>query len=348
MAVLGALPVVYLVILSPPAVAAPGVVVLLQPTPASAGVRRCMTRIRDELTTDGLNVTILDRGPSNDPFSVAEALGRERGSLATITLMGDPDRGPAELWIVDRIAGHGAVRRIVAPTDELARVPEILAVRALEILRASALELLVLSNRAASDQAKAAPTVVSPAPVSSPVRAPVRSDEEVGFAIETGVSLLQSVGGPGLAVVPLVRFQIQSTRAWFARLSLAGLGTQPRVEAAQGSARVGHELALIEVGAAFRRDKRVRPVVSVGAGALRVTVDGDGSWPYEGRRGGHWATAVGGAAGIMAKISAQLSLAVELHVLWAAPYPVVRFSGADAATVGRPAVFAAITLGAWL
>ena len=111
---------------------------------------------------------------------------------------------------------------------------------------------------------------------------------------------------------------------------------------------MGHDLALIEGGAAFRRDKRVRPIVTLGVGTLRVTVDGNGSWPYEGRLGGRWAALVGGAAGIMTSIAGQFSLALELHLLWAAPYPVIRFAGADAATIGRPALWATLTLVAWL
>ena len=44
----------------------------------------------------------------------------------------------------------------------------------------------------------------------------------------------------------------------------------------------------------------------------------------------------------------ELALAFELHAFLAFPHPVVRFVDDDAATIGRPALMASLTLVAWL
>jgi hypothetical protein len=334
-----------LLALSSSVVAAPAIVVLLQPSSASPGVRRCLTRIRNELMAGGLVVAVADRSAADDPFSVAEAVNRERGerrSNATIALLGDPDVGPVELWIVDRIVNPGAVHRIVAPTDDPSRIPEILAVRALEALRASALALLVESNR--PPVVPMNPAMVGEPPADGPL--PPAGGGRVG--VETGLSMLESAGGPGLAVMPLVRMRLRSAGAPFLRLGLAGLGRQPRVGAAQGSARVDHGLALIEGGAWFRPQRSLHPVVSVGAGILRVSVDGDGLWPYQSSGGERWSALFDVGAGFAAPVAPRLSLSLEVHGVWAAPHPVVRFAGVDSATVARPGVFVALSLIAWL
>ena len=64
------------------------------------------------------------------------------GSIATITLVGDPDDGDAELWIVDGVPwGRVVVRRLLVPAGAGTHDDEVLAIRTLEFLRASALEL---------------------------------------------------------------------------------------------------------------------------------------------------------------------------------------------------------------
>ncbi|HZL17459.1 MAG TPA: hypothetical protein VFG23_06910 [Polyangia bacterium] len=320
--------------------AASGLVVLIEPSVATSGERRCLTRIREELLAGGFEVALVDPGPSADPISIAGAIQRQRGSVATIALLGDPELGPSELWILDRVGEQPEVRRIAAPTDDPAHVPEVLAIRTIELLRASALKLLVESNRPPVVVAAApTPVVVPPSPPPEPPPA---------LGLEVGLALLESLGGPGPAALPTARLRLALRAPLFVGLTLAGLGSRPRVTTSQGSADVAQDLGLVEVGLAFRRQRRVSPFITLGGGALHVGSAGAGIYPYRGIDDSRWAGLVEGGVGLAVAFDGRLAMAFELQAALAAPHPVVRFSGADAATIGRPALIATWTLMTWL
>jgi hypothetical protein len=326
-----------------PAHAVPGRIVLLQPSAASAGARRCLTLIHDELVAGGFAVAVVDLGPSQDPVSLAEAMRRQQGAVATIGLLGDPSSGRAELWILDNIGGSAEVRRIPAPSDDPERVAEVLAIRTVEVLRASALKLLIESNRPppAPAPARTAQIAVAPPPVAAPAARRT-------VAIETGVSLLVSPGQLDAATVPVARLRVVVAGPAMARLTVAGFGTRPSVDTARGTASIAQALGLVEIGLVFFRDRRVQPAVSVGAGVLRASSDAQGSFPYLGQRDVRWAALFDAGAGLVAPLGGQLALALEAHLMLAAPHPVVRFADLDAATIGRPAAWTTLTLVAWL
>jgi len=64
---------------------------------------------------------------------------------------------------------------------------------------------------------------------------------------------------------------------------------------------------------------------------------------YRGIEDSRWAALVDGGLGLLAQVGARVALAFEIHASLAAPHPVVRFSGSDAATIGRPALMATWT-----
>src|SRR5438552_997153 len=204
-----------------------GRVALLDQIGASPSARHCLTRIREELTAGGFEVSVVDPGPLVDPVSIAATMQRQQGTIATIALLGDPDHPGAELWILDRIGSTADVRRIPAPTDDPDHLPEVLAIRAIEVLKASALQVLVETTR---------PVPEAPPPVVvARKEAPSRPPETIGtFGLEAGVSAVECVRGPGPAVGRLglgrAPLNDSSFGSLFARLTLAGLGTRPRVE----------------------------------------------------------------------------------------------------------------------
>ena len=268
---------------------------------------------------------------------------RQQGAVATIGLLGDPSAGPAELWILDNIGGSAEVRRIPAPTDDAERVAEVLAIRTVEVLRASALKLLIESSRAPSAPASppTAHIVAAPPPVGHRRRR-ARSRSK------PGLSLLVSPGQLDAAAIPVARLRVAVAGPAVARLTVAGLGTRPSVETARGAASIAQALGLVEVGLVFRRDRRVQPALSLGAGVLRASSDAQGSFPYLGQRDVRWAALFDAGAGVVTPLGGRLALALEAHVMLAAPYPVVRFADLDAATIARPAAWTTLTLVAWL
>jgi hypothetical protein len=321
------------------ATAAPDVVILLQPSGASAGQRRCLTRIRQELLSSGFSVTIVDPGPETDPSSLADAVQHQPHSAATIALVGDPTLGVAELWILDRTGIRAAVRRITAPAEDPEHAAEVMAIRTIEVLRASALQRLVDSSEAHTPAPTCPPTL--------PVVAVVPKDRSAS-AVELGLAVLDNLGGPGPALIPIARLRAQLSDSFFARVTLEGLGTHPRVHAIEGSAEIDQTFGIVEIGATFRQDRRLEPFVTLGGGALHVAASGEGIYPFTGIDQSRWVASVDLGVGIMAVIRKGWALSFEVHTLIVAPHPVVQFSGIAAGTIGGPALAAAWSVVTWL
>ena len=153
---------------------------------------------------------------------------RQQGAVATIALLGNPETGRSELWILDQIGGAAEVRRIPAPAEEPERAAEVLAIRTMELLRASALKWLVESSRAAARPS-------TPAVEASPaVNLPATPTQTVG--IETGLSVLYSVGGLAPAAVPVGRLRVSIAESLF----VAPVRGRPRnASARRVRARIG-------------------------------------------------------------------------------------------------------------
>ncbi len=218
-----------------------------------------------------------------------------------------------------------------------------LAIRTLEFLRASALEL---ARRAppTPGPAKAAPAAgEAPAlAVAAPAPRPAAPSRPLSF--ELGVCLLESSLSLGPAVLPVVRLRAGLPSVLEARATAAGLGTRPRVNNAEGSATIDSSFALLELRAAFRRGRAVRPVVGLGGGALYVEVDGTGNWPYGGLASHSWSALFDVSAGLTVALGHRFALALEEHAQLAAKYPSVQFSGQEAARLAHPALLTSLTL----
>jgi len=317
-----------------------GRVTLLDSAGSGPAARDCLTRIRAELVAGGFEVSLVDAGPHADPISIAEVMEQQQGAIATVALVGEPGQAGAELWILDRIGSAPEVRRVSAAREDREHLPEVLAIRTIEILRASALKLLVESTRPATP-----PVVAETQPAAAPPPAPPRPGT---FGLEAGISLLDSVGGAGTATLPLGRLRARLGDWMFARLAVAGLGTRPRVETAAGSASINQSLGLVELALALRPGRRLRPTFTLGGGAFYFESDGVGTSPFRGVRMARFTGAADAGVGLLTNVTHDVSLAFEVHGLLALPHPKVRFFDTEAATLGFPALFASLTMMAWL
>jgi hypothetical protein len=334
-------------------VAAGGRVQVLQSNVISPRARRCVTRLREELTAGGFQVAISEFGAGGDALWMVDPPSPRDGSLATITLIGNPDEGPAELWIVDGVAGgRAAVRRLLVPAGSTTHDDEVLAIRTLEFLRASALELArggtaipvsTPTPTPAPPSSALPPSVVAPEPPRPAV--PLGPDGAPGaLSFELGLSLFETSRSLGPAFLPLARLRAELVSVLETRITLAGLGTRPQVTKPEGTASVDHTFGLVELRTTFRQGRAVRPAVGLGGGVLLVQVDGAGNGPYEGRRGHAWAGLFDLSAGLTLAVGRRIALAVEAHGQVAGPSPTVQFYGREAARIGRPALLTSLTL----
>jgi hypothetical protein len=321
-----------------------GRVQLLQSSMTSPRARRCLTRIREELAAGGFDVVINEFGADNDALWSSESAG-PRDSLATITLVGNPDDGAAELWIVDGGRGErAAIRRLLLPAGAGTHEEEVLAVRTLEFLRARALELAQAGPPPPAQAAAPIKETVSPSLPPPATAPPEEALPAARVALELGAGLLESSRALGPAYVPFLGVRTSWLSVLEVRLSVAAFGSRPRVTSQERSAAVRQSFGLLEVRAAFRRGHIVRPCVGIGGGALLVQVDGAGNAAYDGLRGQQWAGFIDAGGGLTFVLGHRLALSLEGHVHVATPYPVIQFAGAEAARLGRPAFLGALTL----
>ena len=328
-----------LVLADPPRSA--GVVILLQPTTASPAARRSIARIRNELLADRFQVVLVDSNFAGETGPIIEKAARDFGADTILTLLGDPETGESELWVIERSGGRLAVRQTMVAVSDPGRMPDVLSTRALELLRATALELSIETTTAPLPQ-KAPDTAVAglPRPTGSP-----RPPSERGIlTIDAGIAMFESLDGPSPAVAPVGRVQLRLNDRLMARLSFSGLGSHPRIETRYGSAELSQTIGLVEVGAKFRSGKHVQPMLSVGAGILNVSMVGDGRPPYEGREGNQWSAVFDAGVGGALTLRPRVALATELHVFLASPHPEVRFLGVRTATIGYPSFALLLTL----
>jgi hypothetical protein len=127
-------------------------VILLSPPAAPPMVGEALVRLRSELMLEGFDAEVTQQ-PLGAPSEVRATLERIAPTLtaaatALVAVVPGPEPTAAELWVVDRLTGKTVVRRVRAdPKAAAARAAEVLSVRAVELLRASFLELAITAAR---------------------------------------------------------------------------------------------------------------------------------------------------------------------------------------------------------
>lgn len=310
-------------------------VVLVRPAGHDVIVREAITRIRGELVADGFQVSVVAAAPGATRDALLISAVRERAPAATIGLFLNVDASSAELWIVDRLTNKTVVRSVELNDSVAGHAPEVLARRSVELLRASLLEIVVDARPVAPERAaaRAQASTWAARPLEPP---PPR------WAAEAGAQVL-GVSGIGSAVMPIGRVRFTLNQRLGARLSLAGLGTRPRVESARGSAAVNQGLGLLELVADILPRGRLTPSISLGAGAYHIGIEGNATTPYVGQSGDRWVFATDAGAGLAFALSPSFGLALESHATLVTPYPVIRFLDERSVSVKNPLLSAALT-----
>jgi hypothetical protein len=262
------------------------------------------------------------------------AAERDSGS-ATVGLFLSSDGRSAEVWVVDRLTGKTVVRRVGTASESPERLAEVLAVRAVELLRASLLEL-------AMEERGSTPPAAPPASGDTVRRAtrwaarPLRP--RVLWAVEVGGGVAWSPGQvkPAVAVGGGLRFEL--ARPLVARLRFVGTATRPRIEGPEGSATVQQSAGIVDLVVRPWPSWPLHPTFSAGAGVLYSQVDGEAAWPYRGLHHGVWAFTSDAGLGCAWRVTPGLEILAEAHAELAMPHPVIRFADREVTTLGRPSL----------
>jgi hypothetical protein len=315
----------------------PSRVALVRSSSSDRVLHEATTRVRAELVAAGFEVVEVDRAPGDPRSEVEEAALDTSSSFATIAMSRAANGAFADVWISDRLTGKTVVRRLEVGSDENATA--VLAIRTLELLRASLLE--VATKGPPAEPPMSAPNDVmrwiAPALPAAPPAPPFR-----GPALGLGVLALHGLRGIGLAVGPTAGFSY-GFGPWFARVTLAGPLFGPDLQTPAGSATVRQQLAALAIGWA----SVPRPVgvyAWVGAGGFDLHTEGSASAPYRATSGDVVSLLTTAGLGALVQIAPRVGLTLEGTALFLDPQPIVVIAGRDAGSAGVPSLGASLGL----
>ncbi len=310
----------------------------------TAGDQRIANRVNAELSALGFEVELVDPVQSNE-LRTLERIATEHEAVAG--LRASPSKTGIELWIADPATGATAFEEVV--TVASGRNDELLALRAVEVLRARLLKLGVHSDPS--------PPPNSPSPSPSPPSPPeyqLVQQNEVPLApalepsparlwADLGLSYTYS-GGP-LSNNESAR--LGATLAPDPRWSVAGFALLPirtaEVSTDLGTARLGATLFALALDGYFER-QWLQGSFGAGTALALLRVRGEASAPYQGQSESLATALPFLRLGVAASLTSQLRLRAELLAGLSAPATILRIADSEAATWGRPLLVGSLSL----
>lgn len=289
---------------------------------------RGLARLRAELDALGLEVVEMELDPENRSPTALDDLARKVGAFAAVRLV--PSVNGAEVWVADRITGKTVLREVVVGRHQTA--DDIVALRAVELLRVSLLELRMPR---AEPQPEVAARVQELVPATEPATYPFEAT--VGPAVSTSPGGLTAALQGFLAL----RYNLPELLAIEAFAMLPTFST--RIGTDQGQADVS--IGMAGLGLQLRLSERtIRTRVGAGAAAVLLRMNGSPNPPYQGRSDSIVSGAPFVSFGLARDLGPSLALGAEVIAGAAVPRPVIEFAGGQVATWGRPFACAALTL----
>ncbi len=297
------------------------VIVLLSPSQAGEAEQETLTRLAAELKAAGFSVVRAERRGSELRASLEQAV-EESGAAAAIAIETTRRGAGVEVWVTDRATGKLSVR----PVERLRETPATLAIRAVELLRASLLELA----HPAPSQTLPAPSAAA-ATLTSPVEGPRHR-----FAVEAGVATLLAVDPVLPAVAPELRLLYTSPLGLGARLTFIGPSAGPALEGVLGEAELRQVVATVD--ATFQLEIAAPLSFRLGAGLGLFHVEADGVLRDRARERGGSSSALLTELGAGLALTAHRHVAIHLDVLAAAAFPRITIEMGDerVGRLGRP------------
>jgi hypothetical protein len=314
-------------------------VVVARPASADAVTVEALARVTGELKAAGFETVSILVEPGVDERTTVETIGRDVNPVAAFAIFPGPKssgQATAEIWVSDRQKGTATVQRMRVDPQDADRSAAVLAVYAVELLKASLVELWVPeARRKVEPPPPPPPTDVAPAYG--------RPYALAGFGLELAGGVLAHAGGLDPTWTPTLRVSFGGARGLGVRIGVTAGGQRSSVANGAGSARLSHQLATVQALYAFRPGSRVQPFLAAGAGAYRIGVSGvsavQPAWLDRSTQG--WSAAIDAAAGLTIALGEHIALIASAEALLLLPHPVIdlgRGSDARVGQAGRPAL----------
>jgi hypothetical protein len=296
---------------------------------------RVALRIRAELRALHFEVEDADLGPGPPAREPLAEAARTRGAVAAVRLV--PSGAGVEVWIVDRITGKTVLREIIADDPRSPSASATIALRVVELLRASLMELD--APRAPPGEVTppaAAREMIAPARPAPPVAAPPAPPRSLA-SLELGPALLLSPGGvrPEGALLAAAHLFPQG------RLGASLFVIAPAIPGSAAGPEGTASLHLGFLGVGLRAllaspEARWAPSIGAGFSALWVRYLGKPANGYVGFSGDVFTAAPYLRAGTSVAITPRFRLRADVLGGAALRRPMVRFGDRLAAVWGAP------------
>jgi hypothetical protein len=333
---------------SAPGYRGPPVIVVVAPPVPDPAVTEALSRFRGEAVSVGFEVTIVDGSPTSTPAAQMESAARAASAVATVAFVSGGDPRALDVWFTDRATGKTMLGHVSAESETSDRASAVLAVRAVDFLRARMFDFLVARPPSVNNAAVALPAppppeataTVASTPPSASVTDTFPADR---FGVAVGAGVLRSVQGLGTTILPVLRGVYRLARWSSLQITLGVLGSRSRVGAMGGRASVAEDVGMADWVVTWGR-ARVRPRLSVGAGMHDLRVEGAASAPYTASTKRRLFLATALSAGFSLMLGQRLSLIAEGGASLLFPEPQVLIAGLDAGRAGRPSLFSIVTM----
>lgn len=347
-------------------------VVLVVPEASGTLATEVLTRVRGELQAARFEVESEVVGNNGDRRGTVERALRKADARVAFGIFFAS--GAAEIWVSDAISGRSVVQTLPLGAAAPERRAAVLAVKAVDLLKATLAEVWVAAPPAPSPPAvPPPPTRPAPEPAASPAPSPPpepsppppppprveviekgrpvaaaaverrfepEPEERPSAPLSRGVDLAAGASWIGAGSVstwaPLLAVSAFSGHLG-GRLVATGLGSSTELTQPAGSARVAYGLALAELVARQPFGSHFETTASLSAGAARLSIDGApaaGSLD-NGHDGRLWSAVGGGGVGAAIRIS-RFTLAMDARVLLLATATEVRIDDQEVQRAGRP------------
>jgi hypothetical protein len=306
--------------LSPrPARADAPLVTVVRPAGPDARLDEAVTRLSAELRAAGFEVHVVS----------TEGAPAEARAVATMALC-PTARGPSvELHVADQ---QHRVDPGEASGDSAAGD---LAIRSLELLRASLLEERARRHTPTAE-ARGPSAPPSPAPEAAPraaARLPTRAPGPFRGTIDARAALL--AGAFGVAPTPLLRVAAAHGSGLSLGLALAPAPGATTLRAPEGSLALRQTLGFLDLAFTFRPDDALlRPRLSLGAGVYQLRVSGHAAPPFRSERHDLLAAAFMVGAGLGLRLGEGLTAIAAVEALALSPRPAVAVLDRELARAG--------------
>ncbi len=290
---------------------------------------RTVARLRAELTVAGFDLRLAQPPHWPPTRGEIEQLARAQGAAAALALIPHAPKGVTEIWVVDRVTDK-TLLRVFAPTDGQGDQADLLAISAVETLRAALMEIN-LPHPARGE-----------IPASAAARALVMTERN-RFAARAAAAVGYS-GGPLGPAAALGLAVTGALRPW---LRLGVDGALPVVDG-EVTGPEGRAAVRLWLAGAFAEASLTNPMaradLSVAAGlwVAALQMRGVAAAPYLGRTAAVTTLAPHVDVAARLRLARRLAVGARLSAAVAAPEAIVRLAGRDAAHWGRPFVLGAL------